>query len=262
MHNFKLEISEHLSLTTAPGQRTYMQALAAMCCPFGSSSIPIVEMTSFADKDSAVMSNGEDGPSLAQQAAQQAKGLMGKIAAPIKELEKERARDKKLDELKAGAMMQLLPDGKQRQSLTVKVAVSPDGAMVTWAGTGVSGVMALAAIREVKPIMKSGIVFVSEPTIIPNQFKLIAEDQAVGFEAKDEEVKEKWISTLQECSVAAAQAKVGRNTMQKQVKREMGLEERRRANERRKAEIIKGAGGMKHTAAAKMNRGGAKEEEY
>ena len=78
------------------------------------------------------MSNGEDGPSLAQQAAQQAKGLMGKIAAPIKELEKERARDKKLDELKAGAMMQLLPDGKQRQSLTVKVAVSPDGAMVTW----------------------------------------------------------------------------------------------------------------------------------
>jgi hypothetical protein len=110
--------------------------------------------------------------------------------------------------------------------------------------------------------MKSGIVFVSEPTIIPNQFKLIAEDQAVGFEAKDEEVKEKWMSTLQECSVAAAQAKVGRNTMQKQVKREMGLEERRRANERRKAEIIKGAGGMKHTAAAKMNRGGAKEEEY
>ena len=113
--------------------------------------------------------------------------------------------------------------------------------------------MAMSAIREVKPVMSS--TFFSKPAPIPKQFKLIADDQIVSFEAKDDDVKAQWMSTLEECAAAAAEAKVGRKMMQ-QAKRRMGLDERKRDAERRKAEVMKsvGTGGMKHTAAAMMSR--------
>ena len=77
----------------------------------------------------------------------------------------------------------------------------------------------------------------------------------MSFEAKDDDVKAQWMSTLEECAAAAAEAKVGRKMMQ-QAKRRMGLDERKRDAERRKAEVMKsvGTGGMKHTAAAMMSR--------
>ena len=213
-----------------------MQSLAVLCpcmpIPGSVDKQPIRDDTS--DRD------GEEGP---PSLALKAKGWLGKLAAPITAMkddyDKERAREAKLEELKAGT--------------TVKIAVSSDGTMVTWTASGVSGVMAMSAIREVKPVMSS--TFFSKPAPIPKQFKLIADDQIVSFEAKDDDVKAQWMSTLEECAAAAAEAKVGRKMMQ-QAKRRMGLDERKRDAERRKAEVMKsvGTGGMKHTAAAMMSR--------
>lgn len=197
-----------------------MQSLAVLCpcmpIPGSVDKQPIRDDTS--DRD------GEEGsPSLALKA----KGWLGKLAAPITAMkddyDKERAREAKLEELKAGATMVLQADGSTLKAGTmVKIAVSSDGTMVTWTASGVSGVMAMSAIREVKPVMSS--TFFSKPAPIPKQFKLIADDQIVSFEAKDDDVKAQWMSTLEECAAAAAEAKVGRKMMQ-QAKRRMGLDE-------------------------------------
>jgi len=239
------------SSSSARAERLRMQSLAVLCpcmpIPGSVDKQPIRDDTS--DRD------GEEGP---PSLALKAKGWLGKLAAPITAMkddyDKERAREAKLEELKAGATMVLQADGSTLKAGTmVKIAVSSDGTMVTWTASGVSGVMAMSAIREVKPVMSS--TFFSKPAPIPKQFKLIADDQIVSFEAKDDDVKAQWMSTLEECAAAAAEAKVGRKMMQ-QAKRRMGLDERKREAERRKAEVMKsvGSGGMKHTAAAMMSR--------
>ena len=57
------------------------------------------------------------------------------------------------------------------------------------------------------------------------------------------------------CCAEQGEAKTGRK-LAYQAKRRMGLEERKREAERRKAEVMKtcAGGGMKHTATAMMNR--------
>jgi len=212
----------------------------------------LVEMSPFRDNTSDKDASEDNGNS---SIADRAKGWLGTIAAPItsmkEQYEKDRARAARVDELKGGATMMLLPDGRG-ESVSVKLVVSSDGAMVTWTGPGLSGVMAMSAIREVKPILQSG--FFSKGAPIPNQWMLIADDQTVRFEASSEEVKEQWMGTLEECAAVASEAKAGRK-MAQNAKRRMGLEERRRENERRKAEVMKTCGtGMKHTAAAMMTR--------
>lgn len=228
-----------------------MQSIAVLC--------PCMPIPGSVDKQPIRDDTSDrDGEELPPSLASKAKGWLGKLAAPITAMkddyDKERAREAKLEELKAGATMVLQADGSTlKAGTTVKIAVSSDGTMVTWTASGVSGVMAMSAIREVKPVMSS--TFFSKPAPIPKQFKLIADDQIVSFEAKDDDVKAQWMSTLEECAAAAAEAKVGRKMMQ-QAKRRMGLDERKRDAERRKAEVMKsvGTGGMKHTAAAMMSR--------
>ena len=91
---------------------------------------------------------------------------------------------------------------------------------------------------------------------VPRQWQLLADDQTAKFEAESEEDKDRWMSTVEELrhheADAKAERKIGYTT-----RRKMGLEERRREAERRKAEVLKtcgGQGGMKHTAAAMMSR--------
>ena len=149
--------------------------------------------------------------------------------------------------------MRLLPDGRGEAPKEVRVALSTDGAMLTWSGAGGSGVMALSAVRDVKPVTQSGLFRSGGP--VPCQWMLVADDQTVRFEAASEEVKAQWMGTIEQCVAEQMEAKSGRK-LAYQAKRRMGLEEKRRDAERRKAEVMKtcGSGGMKHTAAAMMSR--------
>ena len=90
---------------------------------------------------------------------------------------------------------------------------------------------------------------------MPRQWQLVADDQTAKFEAETEEDKEQWMSTLEELRHREAEAKAERK-LGYTTRRKMGIEERRREAEKRKAEVLKscGAGGMKHTAAAMLNR--------
>ena len=180
------------------------------------------------------------------------RGWLEKAAAPLQAYRKHSAKAavkaERVNVLKSGATMRLLPDNKE-----VKVSLSSDGAMLTWSGAGGSGVMALSAVREVKVVQASGFFRTSGP--VPCQWKLVADDQAVSFEASSEEQKDHWMGTLVECVAEQAEAKSGRK-LAYQAKRQIGLEQKRREAERRKAEVLKTmpGSGMKHTAAAMMSR--------
>lgn len=236
-----------------------MASLFSACpCPMGASDKKrLVEMSPFrtAGSGSDNDSNSEDAPPATM--ADRAKGWLSMAAAPITALkernDKAAARAARLDVLKAGAQMQLLPDGRSGQPTPVRVSLSADSSMITWSGAGGSGVMALSAVRDVKPVLQSGFFRSGGP--VPGQWMLVADDQTVRFEASSEEEKQVWLSTVEECSQEQVEAKTGRK-LAAQARRKMGLEERRRDAERRKAEVMKNcsSGGMKHTAAAMMNR--------
>jgi len=152
--------------------------------------------------------------------------------------------------------MVLLTRGGGRTS--VRVQLSPDGAMLTWqahAAGGESGVMALAMVREVKPVMQGGLASWLSAAPVPLQWQVVADDETAKFEADSETQKETWMSTVEELSKRQAEAKTDRK-MGYAAQRRMGLEERRREAERRKADVMKNCGcaGMKHTAAAMIAR--------
>jgi len=171
-------------------------------------------------------------------------------------LEADQERKQKVAVLQEGAVMALV--GARSRS-TVSLKLSSDGSMLMWQSLrqeanmpSESGVMSLSTIREVKPVLQSGLLRSGLP--VPLQWVLISDEEDVKFEAESETVKEMWMNTLLECTKRQADAKAERK-IGYQTKRRMGLEERRRDAERRKAELMKGcAGGMKHTAAAMMNR--------
>lgn len=223
-------------------------------CPLGRSAKQLVELSPFRDAGSG--SDEGDAPA-PTSLSDRAKGWLSAAAAPIQTWregqEKAAAVAEKVNVLKAGAQMRLLPDARGESPKDVRVALSSDGAMLTWSGAGESGVMALSAVRDVKPVMQSGLFRAGGP--VPCQWMLVADDQTARFEAASDEVKEQWMSTLHECVAEQLEAKSGRK-MAYQAKRRIGLEEKRRDAERRKAEVMKtcGSGGMKHTAAAMMNR--------
>ena len=223
-------------------------------CPFGSkTSQKLVEMSPFRDAGSG----SEDEAPAPATLADKAKGWLATAAAPLQKLRehqaKEAAKAEKVGVLKAGATMKLLPDAKGEIPKDVRVSLSQDGAMLTWSGAGGSGVMALSAVRDVKPVLAQGIFRAGGP--VPCQWMCVADDQAVRFEASSDEVKTEWMSTLVECVAQQMEAKSGRK-LAYQAKRQIGLEQKRREAERRKAEVLKtcSGGGMKHTGARARTR--------
>ena len=233
----KLDTVAHRLSHTCPSET---MSLGAFCpCPMGGSATDkkrLVEMSPF--KTAGSDSDKEGAEEAPTSMADRAKGWLSTIAAPITKMkedyDKDCERSRRLEALKEGTTMQLI-DGKGERT-AVRAAVTSDGAMITWSGPGQSGVMALAAIREVKPVLQSGFFRSGGP--VPCQFCLVADDQTVRFEASTDDVKDQWMSTVEEAAQAAAEAKVGRK-MASQAKRRLGLEERKRENERRKAEIMK-----------------------
>ena len=204
--------------------------------------------------DGSDSGSDEKGP---ETVADKAKGWFKQMTAPLQKMkddyDKGNELSAKTEALKAGSQMRLLPEKRGEQPSAVRVALSADGAMVTWNGAGSSGVMALSAVREVKPVLAAGFFKSGDP--VPGQFMLVADDQTVRFEAAGDEEKAQWMAVLEELAQQQMEAKSGRKVAS-QARRKMGLEERRRENERRKAEVLKtcSGGGMKHTAAAMMNR--------
>ena len=192
-----------------------------------------------------------------------ARGWFEMAASPIKAFQERRqadaARAERADQLKAGASMKLLSKAVPAGT-PVKLTLSADGALLTWQSVELvngmpkeSGVLALSAVREIAPVLQTGFLRSGGP--VPRQWQLVADDQTAKFEAETEEDKEQWMSTLEELRHREAEAKAERK-LGYTTRRKMGIEERRREAEKRKAEVLKscGAGGMKHTAAAMLNR--------
>jgi len=150
-----------------------------------------------------------------------------------------------------------------REATRVRLSLSSDGAMVTWqavrgegGGGNESGVIALAMIREIKPVLAGGLGALLGARPVPLQWMIVADEETVKFESDSETTKQTWMSSLAELSKLQADAKVERK-MGYMATRRMGLEERRREAERRKAEVMRSCAsvGMKHTAQAMMGRG-------
>lgn len=227
----------------------------ALCpCPIGSKQ-RLVELSPFRDAGSG--SDEEATPAAPATLADKAKGWFEMATKPIatyrENQAKASARAERVELLKRGAAMKLLPDGRGQAPKDVRVALAADGSMLTWSGTSESGVMALSAVRDIKTVTQTGIF--SRGGDVPCQWMCVSDDQTVRFEAASDADKLEWMQVLEECRVEQCEAKSGRK-LAYQAKRRMGLEEKRREAERRKAEVMKtcSTGGMKHTAAAMMNR--------
>jgi len=203
-------------------------------------------------------SGSGDEHSVNDSLSSRAQGWLSTAMSPITSFQAHRAevaaRKERMAVLQQGATMKLL-SGKS--SMPVHVQLSADGSMVIWQaqrGEGSeSGVLALSMIREVKVVVQGGILRSTAP--VPLQWMMESDEETVKMEAESERQKETWISTLTELCKKQAEAKAERK-IGYATSRRLGLEERRREAERRKAEVMKtcGAGGMKHTAAAMMNR--------
>jgi hypothetical protein len=220
----------------------------------GGSKNKLVEMTPFGDAGSG----SDDGiPKEPPTMAEKAKGWLAFAAKPLTALQESRekaaAQAERLSSLQAGAAMRLIPDARSEQPKDVRVALSSDGSMVTWSGQGVSGVMALSAVRDVKEVQQQGFFRGGGP--VPGQWSLVADDQVVRFEASSDDEKVNWMTAIAQCRDEQLERKTGRK-LAYQAKRRMGMEERKREAERRKAEILKTCtgGGMRHTAQAMINR--------
>jgi hypothetical protein len=232
------------------------RSMSSFCpCPVGGSAAnKLVELSPFRDAGSG---SDEDTPAQPASLADKAKGWLEMAVKPISTFRE--ARDQaamhaeRVAILKAGATMRLVPDGRGQSPKEVRLALAADGSMLTWSGQGISGVMALSAVRDVKTVVQTGIF--SRGGDVPMQWMCVADDQSVRFEASSEEEKLLWMEVVEKCASEQSEAKSGRK-LAHQAKRQMGLEARKREAERRKAEVMKtcSSGGMKHTAAAMMSR--------
>ena len=222
-------------------------------CPIGGGSKKLVELSPFRDAGSG----SDDDPPQPATLKDKAKSWLEMATKPISSFresqEKAAAQAERAGVLKAGATMKILPDGRGEVPKDVRVSLTQDGSMITWSGSGGSGVMALSAVRDIKVVLQTG--FFSNGKEIPRQWMCVADDQSARFEAASEEEKLLWMDALAELASQQSEAKSGRK-LAYQAKRQMGLEAKKREAERRKAEVMKtcGSGGMKHTAAAMMNR--------
>eukprot|EP00967_Tisochrysis_lutea_P042708 scaffold51401_cov36-Tisochrysis_lutea.AAC.1 len=61
-------------------------------------------------------------------------------------------------------------------------------------GTSESGVISLAIVREVKPVVSGGILRSQTP--VPMQWMIVADDETLKLEAPTESVKEQWMTTI------------------------------------------------------------------
>jgi hypothetical protein len=99
-------------------------------------------------------------------------GLLGMAMAPVTKFQQRRADDalrrERASALMEGANMRLL---QSRGSTPVRIALSRDSAMVTYQslnGPSESGVISLAIVREVKPVLVGGILRSQTP--VPMQW--------------------------------------------------------------------------------------------
>lgn len=179
-----------------------MEDLRAFCqCPLGKLAAPVSETTPCRSSEDA-----EDAEGATSSLAGRASGWLAVAMAPLAAYREYRATEEALRErtavLHAGAEMRLL---SSRAIISARVALSADGAMITWRscddGGSESGVMALSAVREAKRVSRSGIFFGSA-TPVPLQWMLVADDETGKFEATTEAQVDLWLSTLQENSTA------------------------------------------------------------
>jgi len=230
-------------------------------CLFDDSGQPLVELSPFKDRGSTSDRDASDEENAqGSGAAEKAKSWWSMATAPLETFQKQRAemamKQERNGRLQAGSQMKLLPAGRGEPS-TARVTLSRDNTMVTWQtinpGQSESGVLALSAVREVKPVLAQSLFGKGAP--IPCQWMMVSDDLTVRFEAESEAVKTEWMEATEELRHKEVEAKTGRK-MAYQAKRKFGLEEKRREAERRKAEVLKtcATGGMKHTANAMMNR--------
>lgn len=240
------------------------EAILKQACPclFGDEEArkKMMEMAPFKSSTHGSDSDSDKAP---EGMADRAKGFLSMAMAPVKAFQQKReqdaARDERKEKLKAGSVMKLLTKDEPR-GVGVRLSLSSDGALLTWQSLAMvnnmpkeSGVLALSSVEEIKPVLQSGFLRSGAP--IPGQWQLIAGAETVKFEADCEEDKEQWMTTLEELRHHEADAKAERK-IGHQTRRKMEIEKKQRDAERRKAEVLKscGNGGMKHTAAAMMNR--------
>ena len=172
----------------------------------------VVEMSPFRTDGS----NSDDGVSTPEQGqetiADKAKSWLSMAAAPLSTLQAHRAESaahqQRVDRLKAGEQMKLLPTGRGEPTMS-KVALSQDGTMITWQSGSTSGVLALSAIREVKVVLETGFLRKGGP--VPCQWSLVADDQTVQFEAESEAVKTEWMEVIEVRDRHACAASRGRS---------------------------------------------------
>mmetsp|Transcript_33768 Transcript_33768/g.72051 ORF Transcript_33768/g.72051 Transcript_33768/m.72051 type:complete len:247 (-) Transcript_33768:384-1124(-) len=208
--------------------------------------------------------SGDEGGQADASLSARANSWLSAALTPISAFQARRAADQARQEraiaLKAGSEMKLI---SAREATRVRLSLSSDGAMVTWqavrgegGGGNESGVIALAMIREIKPVLAGGLGALLGARPVPLQWMIVADEETVKFESDSETTKQTWMSSLAELSKLQADAKVERK-MGYMATRRMGLEERRREAERRKAEVMRSCAsvGMKHTAQAMMGRG-------
>lgn len=184
-------------------------------------------------------------------------GLLGMALRPVANFQQRRAEDAarrdRAAALMEGCDMKLLT---AKGPVPVRLALSRDSAMLTYQSLGgatESGVISLAIVREVKPVVAGGILRSQTP--VPLQWSVVADDETLRLEAPTETVKDQWMRTVAELSKRQADAKVERK-MGYTRKKLHDLDERKKEAERRKAAVLAtcGSSGMKHTAAAMMNR--------
>jgi hypothetical protein len=176
-------------------------------CPMGGDTKKkLVEMSPFREAGS-----GSDEEAPPPTFADKAKGWFAAAASPLQSFREGQAKAAAKAEreavLKAGASMKLLPDGREAPK-DVRITLSSDSSMLTWSGGGASGVMALSAVRDVKPVLASGFFKSGGP--VPCQWMLVADDQTVRFEARTDEEKTQWMETLEACVGEQLDAKSGR----------------------------------------------------
>ena len=184
------------------------RTMSSFCpCPVGGSAAnKLVELSPFRDAGSG---SDEDPPAQPASLADKAKGWLEMAVKPISTFRE--ARDQaamhaeRVAILKAGATMRLLPDGRGQSPKAVRLALAADGSMLTWSGQGISGVMALSAVRDVKTVAQTGIF--SRGGDVPMQWMCVADDQSVRFEASSEEEKLLWMEVVEKCAAEQSEAK-------------------------------------------------------
>lgn len=162
--------------------------------------------------------------------------------------------------LEEGTIMKYLPP--KGKAVAVQLEVQDD-TMLTYKSLQLennlpvaSGAMALSEIEAVEDMPKSWFAGADRALM----FLIRSGTQEVKLQADSDDHKQQWMTSIQRVSKwkqgAHAEQKADRSLAYR-AKRELQLQTRKMEADRRKNELMKkGAGGMKHTAMAMLNRSG------